>query len=164
MMRRREFTAGLGRAAAWPVVARAQASVPVVAVLSGGGPNFINNNEGQEAEVETAVWRVFREGLNDAGYADGRNVSFEYSWANNQYDQLPALAAELVRRRVAVIVALGAPPAHAASAATDRKTRYGSCEERARGFVWDRSADHIRASGQTAALKGRIHDRTRTLR
>ena len=117
-MKRRDFIAVLGGVAAWPIMARAQqAAVPVVAVLSGGGPNFINS-ERQEAEVETAAWRAFREGLNDAGYADGRNVSFEYSWANNQYDQLPALAAELVRRRVAVIVALGAPPAHAARAAT----------------------------------------------
>ena len=108
-MRRREFIAGLGAAAAWPLAARAQQpAMPVVGVLYSGGPNFIN----------AARWRAFREGLNDAGYVDGRNVSIEYSWADNQYERLPALAAELVRRRVAVIVTGGGPAAHAARAAT----------------------------------------------
>ena len=88
--------------------------MPVVAILY-GGPNFITAST---SEPEGRAWRAFLEGLSDGGYVNGRNVSFEYSWANNQYDQLPALAAELVRRRVAVIVALGAPPAHAARAAT----------------------------------------------
>jgi putative tryptophan/tyrosine transport system substrate-binding protein len=92
-MRRREFIAGLVGTATWPVAARAQQPGPVVAVLSGGGPDFINTDR----------WRAFREGLGDVGYVDGRNVSIEYSWADNQYDRLPALAAELVRRRVAVI-------------------------------------------------------------
>jgi putative ABC transport system substrate-binding protein len=87
----------------------------VIGVLSGGGPNFITAST---PEHEGRAWRAFHEGLTDVGYVDGRNVSFEYSWANNQYDQLPALAAELVRRRVAVIVAMGAPPAHAARAVT----------------------------------------------
>ena len=97
------------------MVARAQQpAMPVVAILY-GGPNFITASA---PEPEGRAWRAFLEGLSDGGYVDGRNVSLEYSWANNQYDQLPALAAELVRRRVAVIVALGAPPAHAARAAT----------------------------------------------
>jgi putative tryptophan/tyrosine transport system substrate-binding protein len=106
-MRRRQFIVGLGSAAAWPLSARAQQpAMPVVGVLSGGGP------------FTGIPSRVFHEGLSDAGYVDGRNVSFEYSWANNQYDQLSALAAELVRRRVAVIVAAGDAVALAAKAAT----------------------------------------------
>jgi ABC-type uncharacterized transport system substrate-binding protein len=102
-------TRRLGGAVVCPLTARAQQpAVPVVAVLSGGGPDFINS----------AIWRAFREGLNDAGYVDGRNVAIEYSWADNRYDRLPVLAAELVRRRVAVIVAGGVLPAQAARAAT----------------------------------------------
>jgi putative ABC transport system substrate-binding protein len=109
MIKRRDFIAGLAGATVWPLAATGQQpAVPVVAVLSGGGPDFINS----------AIWRAFREGLSDAGYVDGRNVAVEYSWADNRYDRLPVLAAELVRRRVAVIVAGGVLPAQAARAAT----------------------------------------------
>jgi putative tryptophan/tyrosine transport system substrate-binding protein len=111
-MRRREFIAGLGSAAAWPVVARAQQpAMPVVAVLSGGGPDFINTDR----------MRAFREGLSDAGYIEGRNVMIEYCWASGRYNRLPEMATELVRRQVAVIAALNTSvPGLAAKAASTR--------------------------------------------
>src|SRR5215475_6546508 len=108
-MRRREFIAGLGSAAAWPVVARAQQSaVPVIGWLST-----------QSAEDDYKNVTVpFLQGLKETGYIDGQNVAIEYRWAENQYDRLLTLAADLVRRRVAVIVTSGTPAVVAAKAAT----------------------------------------------
>jgi putative ABC transport system substrate-binding protein len=108
-MKRREFIALLGGvAAAWPLVARAQqAAMPVIGFLYSQSP-----------EGSTESLRGFRQGLKDAGFLEGDNVTIEYSWAENQTDLLPALAAELVRRRVAVIAAMdsnSAPPAKSAS-------------------------------------------------
>jgi len=105
-MNRREFIAGLGGAAVWPLVARGQQQpVPVIGVLNAGGP--------------ISADPAFRRGLNELGFVEGRNVAFEYLWADGQYDRLPALAAELVRRKVAVIYATGtANSARAAKAAT----------------------------------------------
>jgi putative tryptophan/tyrosine transport system substrate-binding protein len=92
-MRRREFIAGLGSTAAWPVMAWAQQHVvPVVGFLNAASPNQFEH-----------VVRAFRLGLNEMGYVEGQNVAIEYRWAEDQYGRLPALAIELVRRRVSVI-------------------------------------------------------------
>ena len=107
-MRRREFIAGLGSAAAWPVVAGAQDTpLPVIGWLSS-----------QSADDDSNRTVPFLRGLKETGYVEGRNVAIEYSWTDNQPNQVPALAADLVRRRVAVIFAQGALAARAAKAAT----------------------------------------------
>jgi putative ABC transport system substrate-binding protein len=104
-MKRREFIAGLGSAAAWPRVGMAQQrALPVIgALLPQSARNFTV---------------PFFEGLKETGYVEGQNVVVEYRYADNQYDRLPSLADDLVRRRVAVIVASSAPAALAAKAAT----------------------------------------------
>jgi putative ABC transport system substrate-binding protein len=107
-MIRREFITLLGSAAAWPLGAHAQQpSMPVVGFLSGALPQSY-------AHIVTA----FRQGLNEIGYVEGQNIAIEYRWAHNEMDRLPALAAELVNRRVTVIAASSTPAAFAAQAAT----------------------------------------------
>ena len=109
MIRRREFIAGLGSAAAWPVVTRAQqAAVPVV--------GYLNSQSADDSYKNFTV--PFLQGLKETGYVEGQNVAAEYRYADNQFDRLPALAADLVRRRVAVIVTSSTDPALAAKAAT----------------------------------------------
>jgi len=99
-MRRREFIALLGGAAVtWPLAARAQ-PMPVIGYLYEGWP-----------EPSAQLLAAFRKGLSETGYVEGRNVTIEFRWALGQYDRLPELAVELVRRRVAVIVAPGGMPA-----------------------------------------------------
>jgi putative tryptophan/tyrosine transport system substrate-binding protein len=96
-VRRRAFIAALGCAAAWPIVARAQQSaIPVV--------GFIRSTSSQDSAQLVAA---FRRGLGETGFIEGENLAVEYRWADNQLDQLPTLAADLVRRQVAVIVATG---------------------------------------------------------
>jgi putative ABC transport system substrate-binding protein len=108
MIRRREFIAGLGTAVAWPVVARTQQPVvPVIGFLLA-----------QSADDYKNVTFTFLQSLKEIGYVEGQNVVVVYRYAENQYDRLPALAADLVRSRVAVIVAGGPEPALAAKAAT----------------------------------------------
>jgi putative tryptophan/tyrosine transport system substrate-binding protein len=96
-MRRRDFIAGLGSAAASPMVARAQQpALPVVGVLNGS-----------TADASPGHAAGFRKGLSETGYVEGQNVTVEYHWLEGQYDRLPALMADPVRRRVAVIAAFG---------------------------------------------------------
>ena len=108
MIRRREFMAMLGAAAAWPLAARAQQpAVPLVGFLGGETP-----------ELQSRDVQALRQGLSEQGYVEGRNFAFEFRWAQDQTDRLPGLAVDLVRRQVTVLVANGTPPALAAKAAT----------------------------------------------
>ena len=110
MIGRREFITllGVGAAAAWPIAARGQQpGIPVVGLLLGGTP-------------AADYYRVdaIRRGLTETGYVEGQNVTLEYRWAENQYQRLPALAADLVRRQVTVIAGIGNAAARAAKEAT----------------------------------------------
>src|SRR6202521_4739660 len=106
-MRRREFIAVLG-AVAWPLAARAQQpAMPVIGFVHGGS-----------ADAFAHYVAAFRKGLGETGHVEGQNVTVEYHWLEGQYDRLPALMADLVRRQVTVIATPGATPTLAAKAAT----------------------------------------------
>jgi putative ABC transport system substrate-binding protein len=108
-MKRREFIAVIGgAAAAWPLAVRAQQPFPVIGFINGGS-----------ADASTRFVAAFREGLSKTGFVEGQNVAVEYHWLEGKYDQLPALMADLVRRRVALIATpASGSAARAAKAAT----------------------------------------------
>jgi putative tryptophan/tyrosine transport system substrate-binding protein len=106
-IKRRAFIAGLGGAATWPLVARAQQPMPVIGFLDPRSPDAVTDR-----------LRGFRLGLKESGYVEGENVAIVYRWAENRIDRLPELATELARREVTVIVTSGPPATFAARAAT----------------------------------------------
>jgi putative ABC transport system substrate-binding protein len=106
-MRRREFLIG-SALAAWPMTSRAQRAMPVVGFLNGSS-----------ADGYAPMVSAFHQGLKEVGYVEGQNLAIEFRWANGQYDQLPILAADLVRRKVSVIAATGTPANLVAKTATN---------------------------------------------
>jgi putative tryptophan/tyrosine transport system substrate-binding protein len=117
-MRRREFIAGLASAVALPLAAGGQQPVlPVVGFLNSASSSWYGSYVG-----------AFRQGLKETGYVEGQNVAVEYRWANEQYERLPELAAELVRQRVKVLAAPNITAAALVAIRQDQPNLYKTCE------------------------------------
>jgi putative ABC transport system substrate-binding protein len=152
-MKRRAFITLLGGAVSLPIVARAQQAMPVIGFLGSGAP-----------DDQVNLVNATRQGLKEAGYVDGQNLTIEYRWAEGQYDRLPGLATELVNRQVALIIAAGgSDPGQAAKAATstipivfiNHRCRSGQDRPRcqpqsARGQRDRHQHDRLDAGGQAA--------------
>jgi ABC-type uncharacterized transport system substrate-binding protein len=139
-MRRREFIFGLGGVAAWPFAARAQQSaVPVVGFVSS-----------RSLDGSTRNAAAYVKGLGETGYVEGQNVLVEYHWLGGQYDRLPSLMIDLVRRRMAVIATIGDPNTLAAKAATATiPIAFGMSEDPVRHGV---VASHARPGGNATGI------------
>ena len=125
-VRRRQFISALGGATlAWPLAALAQQpALPVVGFIFGGS-----------ADVDARWTAGFRKGLNETGYVEGQNVTVEYHWLEGQYDRLPALMADLVRRQVAVIATPGSNVAHLRPKLQQRRSRSSSASPKTRSSL-----------------------------
>jgi hypothetical protein len=129
-MGRREFVALLGGAAVWPHAARAQQpAMPVIGFL-----------RSTPAIGFGYIVDAFRQGLNDAGFVESKNVAIEYHWADNQLDQLPGLAADLVRKQVAAIVGSGPIAARASKAASAKLRSYSSSAPIQLELAWSQAS------------------------
>jgi len=124
-LRRREFITLLGGTATLPLAAYAQPAMPVIGFLNPTSPDMLADR-----------LRAFRQGLGETGFVEGKNVAIEYSWAEGQYNRLPALATELVRRQVTVIVATGGTVTPLAAKAATTSTPIVFIVPRRSGETW----------------------------